>query len=191
MVRCRFPSSIRRLVCLVWLDRRAHHSLCLLKTAGRSPQPMRREEPRLEEQPSANLRPAATTQGCRSWLVRATENIMLAPRCRQVAIERFRLRQRTAPPSPVCLEPALVHIQGILPARVLSLVKASTQETSSMTSQQGRVEKEASANWAFVKFTNSSDEPLTLYEHSVHGTSETPTRPRGKTRIKKYWRKGM
>ena len=115
-------------------------------TAGRSPQPMRREEPRLEEQPSANLRPAATTQGCRSWLVRATENIMLAPRCRQVAIERFRLRQRTAPPSPVCLEPALVHIQGILPARVLSLVKASTQETSSMTSQQGRVEKEASAN---------------------------------------------
>jgi hypothetical protein len=54
-------------------------------TAGRSPQPMRREEPRFEKQPSANLRPGATTQGIRSCFARATENITVATRCRQAA----------------------------------------------------------------------------------------------------------
>ena len=77
-------------------------------TAGRSPQPMRREESRLEKQPSANFRPEATTQGSRSWLVSTTENIMVGSRCRQVAIGRLDIKRGQQPPSLVCLEPAIV-----------------------------------------------------------------------------------
>ena len=62
-------------------------------TAGRSPQPMRREEPHLEKQPSANLRHGATTQRIRSCLARATKNITVATRCRQFAIRRLDLER--------------------------------------------------------------------------------------------------
>jgi hypothetical protein len=58
---------------------------------------------------------------------------------------KIRHKERTAT-ALASLEPALILLQGILPARMLSRDKANTQDTSSMTSQQGRVEKEASAN---------------------------------------------
>ena len=87
-------------------------------TAGRSPQSMRREEPRLEKQPTANPRPEATNQRSRSWLTRATENLTLAPRCRQVAVGRLDLERGHHPLA--TLSGTLCHTYTvILPARVL------------------------------------------------------------------------
>ena len=52
---------------------------------GRSPQPTSREERHPLEKPSEASRYETTTDCSRSWLVRATENITITPRCRQVA----------------------------------------------------------------------------------------------------------
>ena len=52
---------------------------------GRSPQPTNREERHPLEKPFEASRYELTTDCNGSWLVRATENITIVPRCRQVA----------------------------------------------------------------------------------------------------------
>ena len=93
------------------------HSLFSEGKAGRSPQPSGQEEVHIYEQPSDVPRFETTTEG-RSWLVRTTENINVAPRSRQVATGRLDLEKGLSLPSLVCVEPALIPIQGVLTARV-------------------------------------------------------------------------
>jgi len=104
-----------------------------------SPQPMRREESRLDEQPSNNPRSEVTTRCSKSWLVRATENTTVAPRCRKADTRRMDIEKGQILPSLVCVEPALIPIQVLL-ARVLSRVGTITSEASRLTSQRRHIE---------------------------------------------------
>jgi len=88
--------------------------------------------------------------------VRATENITLAPRCRQAVTAKIELEKRRSLPSLVCVEPAILPLEGILPAHVLSRVGTSVHETS----QPGR---------ALVMVANFSHEILTLLKSTVLG----------------------
>jgi hypothetical protein len=56
---------------------------------GRKRQVAHPAEPHLDKQPLGNPFSTQTTQWSRSWLLRATENITLAPRCRQVVTARI------------------------------------------------------------------------------------------------------
>ena len=61
--------------------------------ARRSLQPTRREEPHTDGHPSDDPR-----SGSKSWLVRFTENITVAPRCQQVAIGKLEVEKGQRPP---------------------------------------------------------------------------------------------
>ena len=52
--------------------------------ADRSPQLRKQEARRMDEQVPAGLRAEMTMQEGESWLVRAIENVTVAPRCRQL-----------------------------------------------------------------------------------------------------------
>ena len=88
--------------------------------AGRSPRPTGQEELHLYEQLSDVPRFESTTECSRSRLVWTTENITVAPRSCQVDMERLDLKKGQSLPSLVCVEPTLIPIQGVLPARVLT-----------------------------------------------------------------------
>jgi len=91
--------------------------------------------------------------------VRATENITLAPRYRQVVTAKIELKKERSLPSLVCVEPATIPLEGILPACVLSRVGTSVHETL----QPGR---------ALVILANFSHETLTLPKSTVLGVAE-------------------
>jgi len=81
---------------------------------GRSPRPTVQEVLHLHKKtlrcPASNL----LLNVVRSWLVRATENITVAPRCRQVATGRPELEKGQRLPSLLGVEPALVPIRGFV-----------------------------------------------------------------------------
>ena len=126
---------------------------------GRKHQGTRPVEPHLDMQSLDNPGSTQTTQCSRSWLVRATENITLSPRCRQIVTAKIELEKERRIPSLVCVETATIHLEGILPARVLSRVGTSVNEAS----QPGR---------ALVMLANFSHETLTLPKSTVLGVAE-------------------
>jgi len=73
-------------------------------------------------------------------------------------------------PSVVCVEPAMVPINGILSACVLTRVQA--RPSRQQTSPQGRIVCEAARNCACVMITNFSDEALTVPKATVLGVAE-------------------
>ena len=73
---------------------------------GRSPLPTAQEGLHLHEKHSDVPRFETTTDCSRSWHVRGTGNITVAPRCRQVATGRPELEEGHSRPLLVCLEPA-------------------------------------------------------------------------------------
>jgi len=126
---------------------------------GRKPQGTRPVEPHLNKQSLDNPGSTQTTQCSRSWLVRATETITLAPRCGLVVTAKTELEKERSLHSLLCVEPATIPLEGILPARVLSRVGTSVHETS----QPGR---------ALVMLANFSHETLTLPKSTVLGVAE-------------------
>jgi hypothetical protein len=68
---------------------RAKHTALTVFTGGkaeRSPQPRQQETRRTGEQLSASLNPGEVSEQSRTWLVRAMENTVIAPRCRQIIV---------------------------------------------------------------------------------------------------------
>jgi len=66
---------------------------------GHSPQPMLRTEERRDELVSNSPRNEKPTSQSQTWLVKASENIVLAPRCRQVAVARLQTeKEQNLPP---------------------------------------------------------------------------------------------
>jgi hypothetical protein len=94
--------------------------------AGRNPPLCQSKARRTDEQLSAGLCPEITTQQSESWLVRATENITIAPRCRQIVLGRLESEKEQSLPPLVCVEPAQIPI-GVLSTRVLSIQVRCTQ----------------------------------------------------------------
>ena len=70
------------------------------------------------------------------------------------------------------MEPTLIPIQGVLPARVLARVETVTPQISKVTSKTGGVEIESAVNRANVVVTNFSDEPLMIPKSTVVGVTE-------------------
>jgi len=80
-----------------------------------------------------------TTSQARSWLIKAIENTVIEPRCRQVVIGKLDTEKGESLPSLTCMEPAMVPIQGVHPARVLTRVQ--TRSSLQLTSLQGHIVK--------------------------------------------------
>jgi len=78
--------------------------------------------------------------------------------------------ERGSLPPVVCVEPAMVPIQGIHPARVLTRVQI--RSNLQQTSPQGQIVCEAPRNCAYVMLTNFSDEALTVPKATVLGVAE-------------------
>jgi len=92
--------------------------------AGRSPLLSQQEKRHIDEQLSAGLH-SETISNCReTWLVRAKENVVVAPGCRQVIVGRLETEKGECLPPLICVEPAQLPAEGILPARALSRVKS-------------------------------------------------------------------
>ena len=75
-------------------DATQEHALLAVFTVGkeeRIPQTPQQEARQRDEQDPANPRSEALTPQGRSWLVKANENIVLLPRCRQVVQGRLEM----------------------------------------------------------------------------------------------------
>ena len=59
-----------------------------------------------------------------SWLIKSVEDTVIEPRCRQIVLGKLDATKGENLPSVVCVEPAMVPIHGIHPARVLTRVQA-------------------------------------------------------------------
>ena len=111
-----------------------------------------------------------TTSQTRSWLIKAIENTIIEPRCRQVVIGKLDTEKGESLPSLICMEPAMVPIQGVHPARVLTRVQ--TRSSLQLTSLQGHMVSEAPRNCAYVMITNFSNEALMVPKATVLGIAE-------------------
>ena len=70
------------------------------------------------------------------------------------------------------MEPAVIPIQGVFPARVLTRVETVTPPSSKVTSQTECVETGQCVNRAHVVVANFSEEPLTIPNSTVTGAAE-------------------
>ena len=109
-------------------------------------------------------RSEVNNQQCESWLVKAAENITVAPKCQQIVMGWLELEEQKLPPL-VLVEPAQVPIEGILPARGLSRVGSSVQTPRSMTSQDDHTA-------VHVMVANFSKQELTISKAIALGIAE-------------------
>ena len=86
-----------------------------------------------DEQFSASPHRKATTAQNATWLVKAKENITIAPRCRQIVTGIVEAGKEQKLPPLVCIEPVQIPIEGILPARALSRVEKPEHVMTSQT----------------------------------------------------------
>jgi hypothetical protein len=109
-----------------------HKALTVFSRGGPSPKFREREAKRMDEQFPANPSPENKTEESMSWLVRATENVRIAPRCRKIVLGRLETGKEQNLPPLICLEPAQIPIEGIHSARGLARVqpKATTPSLS-------------------------------------------------------------
>ena len=87
---------------------------------GHSPQPMRQTEETKDELVLGSPKIEEPTSQCRTRLVKALENVVLAQRCKQVAAARLETEKAQNLPPLVYVEPAQIPIEGIFSARTLS-----------------------------------------------------------------------
>jgi hypothetical protein len=105
---------------------------------GHSPQPKQKEARRVDAQLSASSKREAKASQFRSWFVRARQDIILAPRCRQFVTANLESEKKQRLPDLVCIEPVQITIERIFPARAISWVGHNAQRSSELTSQQDR-----------------------------------------------------
>ena len=128
---------------------------------GHSPSPRKQVEK--EEDGKVN-------ESTSSWLIKSIEDTVIEPRSRQIVLGRLDTTKKEKLPTVVCVEPAVVPIHGIHPARVLTRVQARPNRR--IASPQGRIVSEAARNCACVMITNFSDEALTVPKATVLGVAE-------------------
>jgi hypothetical protein len=130
--------------------------------AGRSSQLSQKEARHAPEQVPAGPNPEVTRQQGNSLLVRARENFVVAPRCRKIVVGRLESEKEQSLPSLVCVQPAQIPIEGILPARALSRVESNAHEPSRVIAQNSHFETGAPNRCAYVMLANFSNEPLVV-----------------------------
>ena len=140
--------------------------------ADRSRQLRQQEARRRDGQVTASLHPEITMPESKSWLVRATENVTVAPRCRQIVLGRLESERVQKFPTLVCVEPAQIPIEGILSARGLSRVEPKANEAFRVTSEHDRIAASTRNSCAYVMVANFSNEELTIPKATVLGVAE-------------------
>ena len=121
-------------VCNIPVKRHAALTVFPEGKAGRNPQPTKQEARRMDEQLPASTCSEATPSTENVWLVKAVENVTVPPRCQQIIVGRLDSDEKQNPPPLVCIEPAKIPIEGILPYRELSRVKTKANEPPRVTS---------------------------------------------------------
>jgi len=152
----------------------AKHSAVTVYTggkAGRSHHLNQQETRQMDEQLSGGISSETITQSSKTWFVRAKENVVVAPRCPQIIVGRLQSEKGESLPPLVCVEPARLHIEGILPARALSRVMSGAPELARTEVQPSRVKIEPPKT-AYVMVANFSSVPLILPKATVLGVAE-------------------
>jgi hypothetical protein len=101
-------------------------------------------------------------------MVKATENITVAPKCRQTVMGK--LEEEQSLPPLVLVEPAQVPIERILPARGLSRFGSSVQIPRSMTSKDYHAAVRARSLHVLV--ANFSRQELSIPKATILGVVE-------------------
>jgi len=83
-----------------------------------------------------------------------------------------KLEHEQEPPPLVCIEPAHIPIEGVLPARALTRVEYSPNKTSLMTSRADQKAVRSRNTSAYVMLANVSDQTLTVPKSTVLGIAE-------------------
>jgi len=77
----------------------------------------------------------------------------------------------------VCIDPAHIPIEGVLPAPALTRVECSHGQTPPMTSQAYHMAASSPNTRAYVLLANFSDQILTVSKSTVLGISEELSDP--------------
>ena len=142
------------------------------RKTGRSSLNKKHDELELVEKGPEDLHPESNTQEQSLWLVRAVENITVAPRCWQVATAKLEIEKGRSIPSLVCIESCHIHIHGILPARMITCVGIAMRQPSPPSPQHGGRTIVTPDCRAYVMVANFSDEPLVIPKSTVLGVAE-------------------
>jgi len=131
-------------------------SRSLWRVEGHSPQPTRQQARCMDKQVPADSHHERTSNPVRAWLVKAKDNITMAPRSQQVVTGKLENEQEQEPPPLVCIEPSHIPIEGVLPARALTRVECSPSKTSLMTSRADQKAARSPNTSAYVKLTSAT-----------------------------------
>ena len=140
--------------------------------ACRSHQVRKQEARRMDEQVSASPRPEITMQESKSWLVRYTDYVTVAPRFRQIILGRLESEKEQKFRTLVCVEPAQIPIDGVLSVHGLSRVGSMANEPSRVTSEHDHTVAGARNSCAYVMVANFNNEELTIPKATVLGVAE-------------------
>jgi hypothetical protein len=96
----------------------------------------------------------------------------VAPRSSHIVTAKLDATDRKRTPPLVCIEPATVHIQGIVVARVLSRVGQTNRHAEQLTPQPTTAKNAPATRSVQVTLANYSSEELTLPNAMVLGVAE-------------------
>jgi len=144
---------------------------------GHSLQPTRQQARCMDKQVPAESNRERTSNPVTAWLVKAKDNITMAPRSQQVVKGKLENEQEQEPPTLVCIEPAHIPIEGVLPARALKHVECSPIKTSLTTSRADQKAARSPNTSAYVMLANFSDQTLTVPKSTVLGIAEEASEP--------------
>jgi hypothetical protein len=108
-----------------------------------------------------------TTRCSKSCLVKITQDVTIAPRCRHVVTAKLDLEKGKEIPSLVCIEPATIPIQGVLSARALNRVGTRERDPEQLMSPPEQANPDVSVSNVYVMLANFSQEKLTLPKASA------------------------
>jgi len=120
---------------------------------------------------SASPRPEDTARKSRSWLVKARENITIAPQCRQIVTAKLETEKNQEPPPLVCVEPAQIPIEGVLSARTVTRVVLNQHHPVRRTSSPEHSATRSPNSCAYIMVANFT-ESMTLPKATVLGIAE-------------------
>jgi hypothetical protein len=128
-----------------------------------------------DRQITGDLCPKIKPQDAKTWLVRATENVTIAPQCQKLLLGKLEAEKEQSLPLLVCVEPTQIPIEGLLAARTLSRVSLQASELSRVTSGDSQAVTRAQSGRAVLMIANFSHEKLTIPKATVLGVAEGTT----------------
>jgi len=161
-------------VCSIPVKRHAALTVFPEGKAGRNPQTTKQKARRMDEQLPASPCSEATPSHEKVWFVKTVENVTVPPRCQQIIVGRLDSDEKQNPPPLVCIEPAKIPIEGILPARGLSRVQTKANDPLVTSSHSGDTTRTRNSQ-AMVMVANFSDEQLIIPKATVLGVAEEIT----------------